>query len=184
MIFELLIWEKDQHISHACFVWSILGCSSFLFLAFLLFSLFLFVFAFAFVFICFCFCWFICMFGFSYCFYLFGLFCLFWCFDLCLFSCPFSFGHCVVSSSTIYGFWLPLWYLKTLLFIFTLKWITEEHWKNKNQQPMFPIVNFPFISSNNPTLTNKLSLPFTTRMRILGLVPSTVMFSTQCKLIR
>ena len=26
----------------------------------------------------------------------------------------FSFGHCVVSSS-IYGFWLPLWYLQTLL---------------------------------------------------------------------
>ena len=26
----------------------------------------------------------------------------------------FSFGHCVVCSS-IYGFWLPLWYLQTLL---------------------------------------------------------------------
>jgi hypothetical protein len=49
MIFELLIWEKDQLISHACFVWSILGCSLFLFLTFLLFSLFLFVFAFVFV---------------------------------------------------------------------------------------------------------------------------------------
>jgi len=29
--------------------------------------------------------------------------------------CPFSFGHCVVWSSSIYGFWLPLWYLQTLL---------------------------------------------------------------------
>jgi hypothetical protein len=29
--------------------------------------------------------------------------------------CPFSFGHCVVCPSTIYGFWLPLWYLQTLL---------------------------------------------------------------------
>ena len=29
--------------------------------------------------------------------------------------CPFSFGHCVVCSSSIYGFWLPLWYLQTLL---------------------------------------------------------------------
>ena len=28
--------------------------------------------------------------------------------------CTFSFGHCVVCSS-IYGFWLPLWYLQTLL---------------------------------------------------------------------
>ena len=26
-----------------------------------------------------------------------------------------SFGHCVVCSSSIYGFWLPLWYLQTLL---------------------------------------------------------------------
>jgi hypothetical protein len=32
----------------------------------------------------------------------------------CLSFCPFSFGHCVVCSS-IYGFWLPLWYLKTIL---------------------------------------------------------------------
>ena len=27
--------------------------------------------------------------------------------------CTFCFGHCVVCSS-IYGFWLPLWYLQTL----------------------------------------------------------------------
>jgi hypothetical protein len=26
----------------------------------------------------------------------------------------FSFGQCVVCSSSIYGFWLPLWYLQTL----------------------------------------------------------------------
>jgi len=29
--------------------------------------------------------------------------------------CTFSFGHYVVSSSSIYGFWLLLWYLQTLL---------------------------------------------------------------------
>ena len=34
--------------------------------------------------------------------------------DRCLSFCVFSFGHCVVCSS-IYGFWLPLWYLQTLL---------------------------------------------------------------------
>ena len=28
--------------------------------------------------------------------------------------CIFSFGHCVVWSSSIYGFWLPLWYLQAL----------------------------------------------------------------------
>jgi hypothetical protein len=35
--------------------------------------------------------------------------------DRCLFFCTFSFGHCVVYSSSIYGFWLPIWYLQTLL---------------------------------------------------------------------
>jgi len=29
--------------------------------------------------------------------------------------CTFSFGHCVFCSSSIYGFWLPLWYLQTFL---------------------------------------------------------------------
>jgi len=33
----------------------------------------------------------------------------------CLSFCTFPFGHCVVCSSSIYGFWLPLWYLQTLL---------------------------------------------------------------------
>ena len=33
----------------------------------------------------------------------------------CLSFCTFSFGHCVVCSSSIYAFWLPLWYLQTLL---------------------------------------------------------------------
>ena len=35
--------------------------------------------------------------------------------DRCLSFCTLSFGHCVVCSSSIYGFWLPLWYLQTLL---------------------------------------------------------------------
>ena len=33
----------------------------------------------------------------------------------CLPLCHFSFGHCIVCSSSIYEFWLPLWYLQTLL---------------------------------------------------------------------
>ena len=33
--------------------------------------------------------------------------------DRCLSFCTFSFGHCVVCSSSIYRFWLPLWYLHT-----------------------------------------------------------------------
>jgi hypothetical protein len=35
--------------------------------------------------------------------------------DRCLTFCIFSFGHCVVCSSSIYGFWLRLWYLQTFL---------------------------------------------------------------------
>jgi hypothetical protein len=35
--------------------------------------------------------------------------------DRCLSFCTFSFSHCVVCSSSIYGLWLPLWYLQTLL---------------------------------------------------------------------
>ena len=35
--------------------------------------------------------------------------------DRCLSFCTFSFGHCVVCSSSICEFWLPLWYLQTIL---------------------------------------------------------------------
>jgi hypothetical protein len=35
--------------------------------------------------------------------------------DRCLYFCAFSFVHCVVCSSSIYRFWLFLWYLQTLL---------------------------------------------------------------------
>ena len=40
---------------------------------------------------------------------------LYWYFvDRCLSFFPFSLHHCVVCSSSIYGFWFPLWYLQTL----------------------------------------------------------------------
>ena len=38
--------------------------------------------------------------------------------DRCLSFCPLSFGHCGVCPSSIYGFWLPLWYLQNLKFYF------------------------------------------------------------------
>jgi hypothetical protein len=42
-------------------------------------------------------------------------YCSMWCFvDHCLSLCTFSFGHCTVCPS-IYGFWLPLWYLQIFL---------------------------------------------------------------------
>ena len=46
--------------------------------------------------------------------------------DHCLSFCIFSFGHCVVCSFSIYGFWLPLWYLQTLhraVKFLRLKWV-------------------------------------------------------------
>ena len=36
---------------------------------------------------------------------------------VCFVDCPFSLGHCVVGSSLIYRFWLPLWYIQTLLIV-------------------------------------------------------------------
>ena len=35
--------------------------------------------------------------------------------DRCLSFCTFFFCHCLVCSSSIYEFWLALWYLQTLL---------------------------------------------------------------------
>jgi hypothetical protein len=34
--------------------------------------------------------------------------------DRCLSFCTFSFGQCVFCSSSIYGFWLPLWYAQAI----------------------------------------------------------------------
>jgi hypothetical protein len=45
--------------------------------------------------------------------------------DRCLSFCPFSFDHCVVCPS-IYGFWLPLWYLQTLLKPVTFLWLSQS----------------------------------------------------------
>jgi hypothetical protein len=41
--------------------------------------------------------------------------------DRCLSFCSLSFGHCIVCSSSIYRFWLPLWYLQTLLIEYEYK---------------------------------------------------------------
>ena len=47
--------------------------------------------------------------------------------DRCLSFRTFSFGHCVVCSSSIYGFWLPLWYLQTLLSsISAILWVKKK----------------------------------------------------------
>ena len=35
----------------------------------------------------------------------------------CVSFYPFSFGHCIVCTSSIYGFWLPLWCFQTFLIL-------------------------------------------------------------------
>ena len=47
--------------------------------------------------------------------------------DRCTSFCTLSFGHCIVCSSSIYGFWLSLCYLQTLLSI-TIFWVIYENW--------------------------------------------------------
>ena len=46
--------------------------------------------------------------------------------DRYLFFCTFCFGFCVVCSSAIYGLWLPLWYLQTLLHHVRSKWLERQ----------------------------------------------------------
>jgi predicted nucleic acid-binding Zn ribbon protein len=38
-----------------------------------------------------------------------------------------SFGHCVVCSSSIYGFWLPLWYLLTIVLSVLLRYTDSDY---------------------------------------------------------
>jgi hypothetical protein len=39
---------------------------------------------------------------------------------LFVYICPFVLFHCVVCSSSIYGFWLPLWYLQALITYYSM----------------------------------------------------------------
>jgi hypothetical protein len=45
----------------------------------------------------------------------YGAWSLVFCVVFCRSLFWFVFSHCIVCSSSIYGFWLPLWYLQTLL---------------------------------------------------------------------
>ena len=49
--------------------------------------------------------------------------------DRCFSFCTFPFGHCGVCSSSIYGFWLLLWYLQTLHTVkLVLCGLPRKHW--------------------------------------------------------
>jgi hypothetical protein len=58
---------------------------------------------------------------------LWPLYCLFF-FDLRILITPLvSFGHCIVCSSSIYGFWLPLWYLLTIVLSVLLLFTASDY---------------------------------------------------------
>jgi hypothetical protein len=63
--------------------------------------------------------------------YLFGIFwpvCCQFLFDIGIRITPLvSFGHCVVSSSSIYGFWLPLWYLVAIMSSALLRYADPDY---------------------------------------------------------
>jgi hypothetical protein len=50
-----------------------------------------------------------------------------------------SFGHCVVCSSSIYGFWLPLWYLLAIVLSVLLRYTDYNY--------------LPLVSSNSSELS-------------------------------
>jgi hypothetical protein len=63
--------------------------------------------------------------------YPFGILWPLWCqffFDIQILITPLvSFGHCVVSSSSIYGFWLPLWYLVAIMSSALLRYADPDY---------------------------------------------------------
>ena len=63
--------------------------------------------------------------------YPFGIFwplCCQFVFDIHILITPLvSFGHCVVSASSIYGFWLPLWYLLAIMLSVLLRYTDSDY---------------------------------------------------------
>ena len=58
--------------------------------------------------------------------------------------CTFSFGHCIVCPSSIYEFWLHLWYLPTLLFYFSFYYL-DFKWLWYKSNTTFYISNVYWI---------------------------------------
>jgi hypothetical protein len=77
--------------------------------------------------------------------------------DRCLSFCTFSFGHCVVCSSSTYRFWLPLWYLQTLIILRT-KIITLARQINRERNNNFFRNKNDAGQANTPVLKQSLFL--------------------------
>jgi hypothetical protein len=63
--------------------------------------------------------------------YSFGIFWPLYClsfFDIRILITPLvSFGHCVVCPSSIYGFWLPIWYLLAIVLSVLLRYTDSDY---------------------------------------------------------
>ena len=77
--------------------------------------------------------------------------------DRCLSFCTFCFGHCVVCSSSIYEFWLPLWYLRTPpTDIFDRKNNNKKQNKNTTSEQYQNIINGDKIDTLNTHICSRL----------------------------
>jgi hypothetical protein len=61
------------------------------------------------------------------CFFFWPLCCLFFSNIRILITPLVSFGHCAVCSSSIYGFWLPLWYLLAIVLSVHLRYTDSDY---------------------------------------------------------
>ena len=95
--------------------------------------------------------------------YPFGIFwplcCLFF-FDIRILITP-LFGHCVVCSSSIYGFWLPLWYLLVIVLSLLLRYTDSDYpfgifWSLCCLFFDIRILITPLVSSNSSSYYNNL----------------------------
>ena len=77
--------------------------------------------------------------------------------DRCLSFCTFSFHHCVVCPSTIYWFWLPLWYLQT-----RLKYTLFSNWIDK-----YGVVTMIKIRPNTMCYNSWIKLQLPTIIKVL-----------------
>ena len=87
--------------------------------------------------------------------------------DRCLSFCTFSFGHCVVCSS-IYGFWLPLWYLQTLLTvaIFFISEYFKLEWYNNQISAKLILSHLLYPFKARLVTCSQGSTPYISRWRI------------------
>jgi hypothetical protein len=102
----------------------------------------------------------------------------------CLSFCTFSFDHCAVCSSSIYGNWLPIQYLQTLLryvpkvdINIYCRWFVLREWihhsntasKTKHLFLIFDVHLYCTLVSVHPIITSLASRYFRKRHRCVSL---------------